>query len=139
MNDDAKASLQRQIDQKQKALERSMQDAQEDARGQENEIAQRILQKMAPVIVKYATDNGYGMIIDTSSNNQWPQGPVLWHGPALDITKQVVDAYNAQSGVAAPPPRQGGAAVPSGTTRPAGTKPGAPTTTKPSTTTPPAK
>lgn len=122
MNDEAKASLQRQIDQKQKALERSVQDAQEDARGQENEIAQRILQKMAPVIVKYAADNGYGMIIDTSTNNQWPQGPILWHGPALDITKQVVDAYNTQSGVAPPPrPASTGAGAAAPASKPATT------------------
>ncbi len=136
MNDEAKANLAKQIDQKQKSLERLAQDAQEDARNQENEIAQRILQKMAPLIVKYAGDNGYGMIIDTSSNNQWPNGPVLWHGAALDITKPVVDAYNAQSGVAPPAPKPGGT-----TTKPSGglSKPSAPAATKPASTQPPAK
>lgn len=138
MNDEAKGSMQRQIEQKQKALERSVQDAQEDARNQENDIAQRILQKMAPVIVKYATDNGYGMIIDTSANNQWPQGPVLWHGPALDITKPVVDAYNAQSGVAPPPPRTGSTGGATGAVKPAGTGSRAPAT-KPATSNPPPK
>jgi outer membrane protein len=133
LNDEAKAGLQRQIDQKQKALERSAQDAQEDARNQENEIAQRILQKMGPLIVKYATDNGYGMIIDTSTNNQWPQGPVLWHGASLDITKPVVDAYNVQSGVA--PPKAGATGA-----KPAGSpaaKPSTPAATKPAGTQPP--
>src|ERR1043166_8356215 len=62
--DDTKASLNRQIETKQKSLERQVQEAQEDARGQENEIAQRILQKMAPLIVKYATDNGFGIFHD---------------------------------------------------------------------------
>jgi len=130
-----KADLQRQVDTKQKALQRDMQDAEEDARGQENEIAQRILGKMAPLIIKYATDNGFGMIIDTSSNNQWPNGPVLWHGPSLDITKAVVDAYNVQSGVPAPPkPAASGAGV--APTRPAGATHPAGTATKPATTTP---
>jgi outer membrane protein len=124
-----KADLQRQIDSKQKILQRDAQDAQEDARNQENEIAQRILQKMAPLIVKYATENGFGMIIDTSTNNQWPNGPVLWHGPSLDITKPVVDAYNTQSGVPAPAKPAGGATGSLGS-RPAGTKPA---TTKPAT------
>lgn len=131
-----KAEVQRQVDTKQKALERDVQDAQEDARGQENEIAQRILGKMAPVIIKYASENGYGMIIDTSTSNQWPNGPVLWHGPALDITKAVVDAYNVQSGVA-PPPKPAAGAAP--TTRPAGTTTHPAGTTKPATTTPTGK
>jgi outer membrane protein len=137
LNEEAKANLQRQVDQKQKALERSAQDAREDFQNQQQEIAQRILQKMAPLIVKYASDNGFGMIIDTSGNNQWPQGPVLWHGPALDITKAVVDSYNVQSGVAPPAP----GSKPAGTTgaRPSTgtTRPTAPGTSKPAPTTPP--
>jgi outer membrane protein len=41
------------------------------------------------------------MIVDTS--NPWPQSPILWYGDGGDITKAVVDLYNTQSGVAAPP------------------------------------
>jgi len=62
-------------------------------------------------VVKYAQENGYTLIVDTSK--PWPQSPVLWWNPdAVDITKNVVDAYNVQSGVAAPPPAAGGAAKP---------------------------
>ena len=45
-----------------------MQDARDDAQNQQNEIAQRILQKMGPMLVKYAADNGFGVIIDTSQS-----------------------------------------------------------------------
>ena len=100
LNDDARANLVKQIEDKQKKLDRAVQDARDDAQAQQNEIAQRILQKMAPIIVKYAGDNGFGLIIDTS--NPWPNGPVLWAGQSVDITKPVVDAYNVQSGVPAP-------------------------------------
>jgi len=137
LNEEAKNSLAKQIETKQKALERDAQDAQEDARNQENEIAQRILQKMAPMIVDYAKNNGFALIIDASTNNQWPNGPVLWNSGTLDITKPIVDAYNAKSGVPAP-------ARPAGATgaRPSGSgatsKPATPGATKPGTT-PPAK
>src|SRR5205823_6655193 len=115
LSDDAKAELTKKIEQKQKTLERNNTDLQEEVRGQENEIAQRVLRKMGPLIVKYAGDNAFGLIIDTSTNNQWPNGPVLWQNPAIDITKPIVDAYNVQSGVAPP-------AKPStGTSRPGGT------------------
>ncbi len=100
LNDESRGTLVKQIEQKQKSLERSVQDARDDAQNQQNEIAQRILQKMGPMIVKYADGNGFGVIIDTS--NPWPNGPVLWAGPAVDITRPVVDLYNAQSGVPAP-------------------------------------
>ena len=123
-----KDEISRQIDQKKKVFDRERQDVQEDAQSQQGEIGQRIFQKMGAVIMKYAQENGLGMIIDTST--PWPNGPVMYSAP-LDITKPVVDAYNAQSGVPAPAPGTGTTRPSTGTTRP--TAPA----TKP--TTPPAK
>ncbi len=123
LNDEARATLVKQIEQKQKSFERSVQDARDDAQNQQNEIFQRILQRMGPLVLKYAGDNGFGLIIDTS--NPWPQGPVVWAGPAIDITKPIVDAFNTQSGVPAPKPAAG--SKPSApVTKPAGTAPAAP-------------
>src|SRR5947207_10824561 len=134
LSDDAKAELTKKIEQKQKSLERNNTDLQEEVRGQENEIAQRILRKMGPLIVKYAGDNAVGLIIDTSTNNQWPNGPVLWQNPAIDITKPIVDAYNVQSGVAPPAkPSTPSASRPGGTGLNKPATPGAPTTKPPAT------
>jgi outer membrane protein len=136
MNEEAAATLRKQIESKQKVFDRSVQDAREEAQGQQGEIMQRVLAKMAPVIVKYASDNGFGVIIDTSQ--PWPQGPVVWYGQAVDITQPVVDAYNVKSGVPAPPPSTAkpatGAAKPA--TTPA-TKPAVPPAAKPPATNPP--
>jgi outer membrane protein len=114
LNEDALATLKKQIESKQKLFDRAVQDAQEEFGTQQQEIAGRVLQKMAPIVVKYAEDNGFGMIIDTSK--PWPQSPILMAGSGVDITKAVVDIYNAQSGV--PAPAAGGAAA-----KPAGPKP----------------
>jgi outer membrane protein len=104
LSPEALETLRKQIETKQKSLERAGQDYQEDVGNQQNDIAQRILQKMAPMIVKYAQENAFGMIVDTSK--PWPQSPVLWYdGEKIDVTKPVVDAYNAQSTV--PPPAAG--------------------------------
>ena len=129
LNEDSRATLVKQVEDKQKKLERSVQDARDDAQAQQNEIAQRILQKMAPIIVKYSQDSGYTLIVDTSKI--WPQSPVLWwNAEAIDITKAVVDAYNVQSGVAAPAPA-GGATKPSATKPSSGAaKPAAPKSTE---------
>ena len=131
LNEDALANLKKQIDGKQKLFDRNMQDAQEDFGNQQQEIASRILQKMAPLIVKLASENGFGVIVDTSK--PWPQSPVLWWGEAVDITKVVVDAYNVQSGVPAPAaPTTGSAAPRPAAPRPAtaAPKPTTPTTPK---------
>jgi len=132
LSDDALATLKKQIEAKQKTFDRSVQDAKEEFGGQQQEIASRILQKLAPMIVKYSQENGFGMIVDTS--NPWPQSPVLWWGEAVDITKPIVEAYNVQSGVPAPAAPSTGAAP-----KPAAPKPGAtaPKTTTPKPTEPP--
>jgi outer membrane protein len=118
---EAHDNLVRQIDVKQKALDRAMQDFRDDGQTQQSEIGQRILQKMGPVLVKYAAENGFGLLIDISK--QWPDGPVIWNGGSIDITRAVIQAYNTQSGVAPP-----------ATARPAAPRSGASgTTAKPAT------
>ena len=88
---------------------------------------------MAPVLLKYIKENGYGLLI--SNDKQWPDGPVVMTSESFDITKPVVDAYNAQSGVAAPT----SAPKPAGS-RPAGTaKPATPPAGAAKPATPPAK
>ncbi len=129
LNDDARGNLARSIDQKSKTLQRDYDDYQSDLQSQQNDIANRIGGKMMQVLDKYAKDNGYSVILDVSS----PQSPVLWASNATDITKAIVDAYNASSGVPAPAPAAKPAAAatrPGAPTAPSATRP-APTTTRP--------
>jgi Skp family chaperone for outer membrane proteins len=132
LNEESRDKLMKQIEAKQKVFDRSTQDAQEDFQNQQGEIGNKILTKMAPMIVKFASDNGYGMILDTSQ--QWPRGPVIWYGPAVDITQPIVEAYNVQSGVAAPAPGSTAAKPVRPTTpasKPATTAPKAPASNPP--------
>ncbi len=133
MNEEARGNLVRSLETKQKTMQRASEDAQNEYQQQQSEIAQRILQKMAPVIDRFAKDNQFTLLIDVSQ--PWPQGQVLWFGANADVTKQVVDLYNAQSGVAAPASAPSSSSRPtSGTTTP---KPATTTTHKPATTTTP--
>ncbi len=100
MQPGARDALSRSIDAKTKTLQRSVEDFQNESQQQQNEIAQRILQKLAPVLKKYVDDHGYALVLDGSV--AWPQGPVVMVSPTIDITKAVIEAYNAQSGVPAP-------------------------------------
>ncbi|HVJ06452.1 MAG TPA: OmpH family outer membrane protein [Candidatus Saccharimonadales bacterium] len=109
LNDDARGDLLKQIDAKKKTLQRNYEDANTDIQAQQNEIANRIGQKLVEVLDKYAKDNAYTLILDVSGQ----ASPVLWAASSVDITKSIVEAYNAQSGVPAP-------------AKPAATKPSAP-------------
>lgn len=123
LTEDAHAKLVKQIETKQKNLDRAGEDAKEDFQNQAGEIENKILVKMVPVIQKYVADNGYGLLIDTSQT--WPRGPVIMSGPAIDITQQIVDAYNVQSGVPAP------VVAPKPAAKPAVAKPAPPANTTP--------
>jgi outer membrane protein len=114
----------RTIDEKTKSLQRAAEDAQNEASGAMNDMYQQLAQKVYAVLDSYSNQQKFTLVLDTSAQ----QTPVLWATSASDITKAVVDAYNAKSGV--PPQPAAGAARPSSTTTPhSGT-----TTTRPSTT-----
>jgi len=125
LNEESRDKLVKQIEAKQKSFERATQDAQEDFQNQQGEIGNKILTKMAPIIQKYVTDNGYGLLLDTSQ--PWPRGPVIVSGSAMDITQPIVEAYNAQSSVPAP----AAASTAPKPVKPATSKPAAPASAPP--------
>jgi outer membrane protein len=126
LSPEAKATQAKTIESKQKILQRNYEDAQAEFQQAEQEVVNRIGGKMLTVLEKYAKANGYAMVLDVSN----PQTPVLWASQGTIITKDLVDAYNAESGVAAPAPRPAGATAPRpGPPRPAATP--APTPKKP--------
>ena len=115
LNEDARANLLKQIDTKQKTLQRSYEDANNDLQAQQNEIATRIGQKMMSVVDKYAKDHGYSVILDYSGQ----ASPVLWASNNVDVTQPLVEAYNGVSGVPPQPKSAGGGPA----NAPMGTKP----------------
>lgn len=102
LNDDSRAKLMKDIDTRQKQWQRNYEDATNEFGTQQNDIANRIGTKLFQVVQKYASENGYAAVLNVNGGNESPSA-VLWASPSTDITKAVVDAYNAQSGVAAPP------------------------------------
>jgi outer membrane protein len=113
----------RTIDEKTKSLQRSAEDAQNEASGAMNDMYQQLAQKVYTVLDSYSNQQGFTLVLDTSAQ----QTPVLWATPNTDITKAVVDAYNAKSGVPAQPTT--GAAAPARPAAPHST-PTRPGTTK---------
>lgn len=122
LNEQARADLVKNIEGKQKTLQRQVEDAQSEFQGQQNDIASRIGGKLLEVLDNYAKQNGYSVILDVSGQ----QSPVLWAAATTDVTKEIVDAYNAKSGVPAPPPNAPAPKPTASSTRPAHTPPPAP-------------
>ena len=110
LNDEERNTRAKEIEAKQKNLQRSYEDAQNDFQQAEQEMINRIGGKMLSTLEKYAKANGYAVVLDVSN----PQTPVLWANQGTVITKELVDAYNAQNPSAAPAakPATGAAAHP---------------------------
>lgn len=100
LSDDERARRLREIDTKQKQLNRDAEDAQTAYNTEWQEGLSGVAQKIATTMKKYAADNGYTILLDVSSQ----QSNVLWALPSTDISQAIVDLYNKQSGIAAPPP-----------------------------------
>jgi outer membrane protein len=129
LSDEARQSLMRDRDQKTTALKRATEDAQAEVEQEEGKIMQELGQRVMQVVAKYATDNGFAIILDVSSQ----QTPVLWAANGIDITKEIVDMYDKNA------PGAGSAKPPAGSTpaAPAAKPPAATPAPKPAA--PPAK
>lgn len=113
LSDEERATRTKDIDTKEKELQRDAEDAQGNFQGDMNDMYQKLAAKVYEVVNAYAKENGYTLVVDISSQ----QSPVLYVDPATDITGAIIQAYNAKSGVPAP----AAAAAPAAThaTRPA--------------------
>ena len=121
----------RTIDEKTKSLQRSAEDAQNEAQSAMSDMYQQLAQKVYAVLDTYANQQKFTLVLDASNQQN---SPVLWASPATDITKAVVDAYNAKSGV--PPQPASGAGAGTTAPRPSTTPRTGTGTTHPSTTKP---
>jgi outer membrane protein len=98
--DEERTSRLRAIDTKEKQLNRDAEDDQTAYNAEWQEALGKVAQKIATTMKTYAQSNGYTILLDVSAQSS----NVLWALPSTDISQAVVDAYNKQSGIAAPPP-----------------------------------
>ncbi|HEX5229595.1 MAG TPA: OmpH family outer membrane protein [Bryobacteraceae bacterium] len=94
LSDTAKNDLYKNIETKKKSLQREVEDAQSDLEADQQKLLQQLGQKILAVIEKYARDNGITMVVDVSS----PQTPVLYASPSIDITKEIIELYDKNTG-----------------------------------------
>jgi len=105
LSDAERASRTRVIDEKKKKLDRDTQDAQSDFQNDMQQIINDVATKVGALMSDYADKHGYTLVLD--EGDQQAQ-TVLYALPAMDITREIIDAYNTKSGVPAPAPQAGG-------------------------------
>jgi outer membrane protein len=105
------------IDDKTKQLQRTAEDARNDYQQEMGETLNTLASKVYDVLEAYAKDHGYTLVIDVGSQQQSPI--VLWAAESTNISQAIVDAYNAKSGVPAPPAQPASAPRPAAPRKPA--------------------
>jgi outer membrane protein len=64
---------------------------QEDVNSAQGEVIDRIGRKMVDVLDRYARENGYTIVLDTSAQNT----PILYASTQIDVTQEIVRLYDS--------------------------------------------
>ena len=89
LSDDEQRRLNRDLEEKQKLLKRTTEDAQADFTTDRDEMFRRIGQKMVKQIDDYARQNGFSLVIGSD------QVPIYYAAKEVDLTDAVVRLYDA--------------------------------------------
>lgn len=82
--------LQREAEKLTGTLQRKQQYFQEDLNAAQQDMMNNIGPKLADVLSKYSKENGYSVILDTSSQ----QTPVVYGAPQVDVTEEITKLYD---------------------------------------------
>jgi outer membrane protein len=118
LSDDEKAKMQREGELFSRRLQRGNDDLNEELNAAQGEIVDTIGRKMLEVLDRYARENGYTVVLDTSAQGS----PVVYGSSQSDITQDIVRLFDQ-----AYPVKAGAAAAPASPTTP---KPAAPAPAK---------
>jgi outer membrane protein len=90
LSDDEKARIARQGDQLSRTYQRKQQELQDDSNDAQQDIVNGLGRKVVELLDSYAKENGYAVIIDTSSQ----QSPVMYSANQVDVTQDVIQLYD---------------------------------------------
>lgn len=102
LSQDEQARLTRQGEALARQLERKQTEYQQDVNDEQGEVVDRIGRKMVDVLNRYARENGFIAVFDSSAQNS----PLIYKSEQIDITQDIVrlydQAYPIKAGAATP-------------------------------------
>ena len=115
LSQEEQARLTRQGELLARQLQRKQDEYQEDVNASQGDVIDKIGRKMIDVLDRYARENGYVAILDSSAQNT----PILYASNQIDVTQDIIRLYDQAY------PLKAGSTTP----KPAATKPAAQSTT----------
>ena len=89
-------------------LDRLNTEYQEDVNSAQQEVIDRIGRKMVDVLDRYARENGYSVVLDSSAQNN----PILYASTQIDVTQDIIRLYDSAYPIKAAAPAQQKPAAP---------------------------
>jgi outer membrane protein len=94
LSDTERATRERSLETKEKELQRQAEDFRNDSQNESQQVFQKVAQKVYAFLQTYSQQHGYSAVIERGSD----AAPVVWYAAGnLDITGELIKAYNAQS------------------------------------------
>ena len=94
LSDTERATRERALETKEKELQRQAEDFRNDSQNESQQVFQKVAQKVYAFLQTYSQQHGYSAVIERGSD----AAPVVWYAAGnLDITDELIKAYNAQS------------------------------------------
>jgi outer membrane protein len=119
LSQDEQARLTRQGELLARQLQRKQDEYQEDVNASQGDVIDKIGRKMIDVLDRYARENGYVAILDSSAQNT----PILYASNQIDVTQDIIrlydQAYPLKAGSTTPKPAASKPAAQSTTPKPA--------------------
>lgn len=98
LSEDERGKRVKDLETKQKNLQRDYEDFQNEVQQAQQDVINRIGSKMMTVLGKFAKNGSYSVILDVSGGQT-----ILWANDGTVVTKELVDAYNAENPVSGAP------------------------------------
>jgi outer membrane protein len=104
LSDAERTSRAQSLESKEKELQREAEDFKSDSQSESEQVFQRVAQKVYAFLQTYSQQHGYSAVIERGSD----ASPVVWYAAAnLDITNELIKAYNAHAEVTSSTPANG--------------------------------
>ena len=94
LRDAERATRARSLESKEKELQREAEDFKSDSQSESEQIFQRVATKVYAFLQTFSQQHGYTVVIERGSDAY----PVVWYAAGnMDITDELIKAYNAQA------------------------------------------
>jgi outer membrane protein len=104
LSDSERVTRAQSLETKEKQLQRAAEDFKSDSQSESEQVFQRVAQKVYAFLQTFSQQHGYSAVIERGSD----ANPVVWYASTnIDITDELIKAYNAQVEGASSAPANG--------------------------------